>query len=98
MPWVMLYGDDFVLTAELRAEVLERFGSWKDVMESKWLTLNIEKTNIFVTGIECEAVVSSGGTLVVSRSRAKLGPLYNKWKVDSHALLRTAKCHSRKIL
>ena len=60
VPWDMLYADDLVLTAESRAEVLERFDSWKDAMESKGLKVNIEKTKVLVSGKESETVVSSG--------------------------------------
>ena len=60
VPWDILLADDLVLTAESRADVLERFESWKDAMESKGFKVNVGKTKVLVSGKECETVVSSG--------------------------------------
>ena len=56
----MLYADDLVLTAESRAEVLERFDCCMDAMESKGLRVNLEKKRVLVSGKICDTVVSSG--------------------------------------
>ena len=53
----MLYADDLVLKAELRAEVLERF-------ESKGLKVNIQNTKVLVSENESESVVSFGTIFV----------------------------------
>ena len=40
--------------------MLEQFECWNDDMENKGLKFNTEKTNVLVSGKECETVVLLG--------------------------------------
>ena len=46
----MLYADDLVLTAETRAEVLEKINRWKTAMENSGLRENFSKTKNLFSG------------------------------------------------
>ena len=48
--WELLYADDLVITAESRAEAINRFNSWKEEVSRRGLRVNMEKTKVMVTG------------------------------------------------
>ena len=67
-------------------------------MESKKLKFNIEKTKVLVSGKECKTDAHMWSGFLCLWSRTEHCPLYNMWKINSQALLRTAKCLPRKSL
>ena len=48
--WELLYADDLVITAETRAEAINRFNNWKRAVEERGMKVNMEKTKVMVTG------------------------------------------------
>ena len=49
-PWELLYADDLVLIAESMEELVEKFNTWKEGIESKGLKVNMGKTKVMVSG------------------------------------------------
>jgi hypothetical protein len=49
-PWELLYADDLILVAESMDELIEKFNTWKEGIESKGLKVNIDKTKVMVSG------------------------------------------------
>ena len=50
----LLYADDLVLMSETKEHLKEKFGNWKDALESKGLKVNTRKTKMMVNGSEGE--------------------------------------------
>ena len=49
-PWVLLYADDLMISAESMEELLVKLKTWKAEMERKGLRVNMGKTKIMVSG------------------------------------------------
>ena len=50
----LLYADDLVLMSETMEDLKERFGNWKDALESRGLKVNTRKTKVMVSWSEEE--------------------------------------------
>ena len=50
----ILYADDLVITSDSMEDLREKFGKWKDSLESKGMKINIGKTKLMVSGMEGE--------------------------------------------
>ena len=46
LPWELLYADDLAVIAETEEKLIKRFNEWKDNMESKGMTVNMNKTKV----------------------------------------------------
>ena len=56
----LLYADDLVLKAESIEERKENVLRWKECMEVKGLKVNIGKTKVMVSGMNCGAIEKMG--------------------------------------
>ena len=44
LPWELLYADDLAVIAETEEELIKRLNEWKHNVESKGMTVNMNKT------------------------------------------------------
>ena len=49
LPWELLYADDLAVIAETEEELIKRLNEWKDNVESKGMTVNMNKTNVMIS-------------------------------------------------
>ena len=49
LPWELLYADDLAVIAETEEELIKRLNEWKDNMESKGVTVNMNKTKVMIS-------------------------------------------------
>jgi len=49
LPWELLYTDDLAVIAETEEELIKRLSEWKDNVESKGMTVNMNKTNVMIS-------------------------------------------------
>ena len=49
----VMYADDLVLICETKEEAGQRFGAWKNALESKGLKVNISKTMVMRCASDC---------------------------------------------
>ena len=59
-PWELLYADDLVLTDETEEGVVAMFNRWREGMEGRGLKINMEKTEVMVTGREHRGTIETG--------------------------------------
>jgi len=50
LPWELLYADDLEVIAETEEELIKRLSEWKDNVESKGMTVNMNKTKVMISG------------------------------------------------
>ena len=50
LPWVLLYADDLAVIAETGQELIKRLDEWKDNVESKGMRVNMNKTEVMISG------------------------------------------------
>ena len=50
LPWELLYADDLAVIAETEVELIKRRNKWKDNVESKGMRVNMNKTNVMISG------------------------------------------------
>jgi len=50
IPWELLYADDLVVIAETEDNVIKRLNKWKDFMENTGVRVNMNKTEIMISG------------------------------------------------
>jgi len=43
LPWELLYADDLAVIAETEEELIKRLNEWKDNVESKGISINMNK-------------------------------------------------------
>ena len=60
LPWELSYADALVLMAESIEELKEKVLQWKECMEVKQLKMNIGKTKVMVSGMNCGAIEKMG--------------------------------------
>ena len=46
LPWELLYADDLAVIAETEEELIKRLNEWKDIVESKGMRVNMNKTKV----------------------------------------------------
>jgi len=46
LPWELLYADDLAVIAESEEELIKRLNEWKDIVESKGMRVNMNKTKV----------------------------------------------------
>ena len=56
----LMYADDLVLTCETKEETRQRFVTWRNVLESKGLKVNISQTKIMMWGFIWNIVYAWG--------------------------------------
>jgi len=44
LPWELLYADDLAVITETEEELIKRLNDWKDIVESKGMRVNMNKT------------------------------------------------------
>jgi len=49
LPWELLYADDLAVITETEEELIKRLNEWKDNVESKGMTVNMNKTNVMIS-------------------------------------------------
>ena len=60
-PWELLYADDLVLTSKPKEEeVIAKFNRWKGEMQQRRLKINMDKTELMVTGKKAKEKIQSG--------------------------------------
>jgi len=61
LPWELLYADDLAVIAETEEELIRRLNEWKDNVESKGMSVNMNKTKVMISGervfLQCMVVV-----------------------------------------
>jgi len=50
LPWELLYADDLAVIA-ITEELIKRLNKWKDNMESKGMSVNMNKTKVMISGV-----------------------------------------------
>ena len=51
LPWELLYADDLVVIAETEEDdLIKRLNEWKDNVENRGMRVNINKTNVMISG------------------------------------------------
>jgi len=50
LPWELLYAEDLAVIAETEEEPIKRLNEWKDNVESKGMRVNMNKTNVLISG------------------------------------------------
>ena len=50
LPWELLYADDLAVIAETEEELIKSLNEWKDNVESKGMRVNMNKTNVMISG------------------------------------------------
>jgi len=48
--WELLYGDDLAVIGESEEELIKRLNEWKENVESKGMRVNMNKTNVMISG------------------------------------------------
>jgi len=44
LPWELLYADDLVVIAETEEDLIKRLNEWKNNVENRGMTVNMNKT------------------------------------------------------
>jgi len=52
LPWELLYADDLVVIAENEDDLIKRLNEWKDNMENRGMTVNMNKAKIMISAQE----------------------------------------------
>jgi len=50
LPWELLNADNLAVIAETEEEIIKRLNEWKDNVESKGMRVNMNKTNVVISG------------------------------------------------
>jgi len=50
LSWELLYADDLVVIAETEDDLIKRLNEWKDFVENRGMTVNMNKTNVMISG------------------------------------------------
>ena len=50
LPWELLYADDLAVIAETEEELIKRLNESKENVESKGMRVNMNKTNVMISG------------------------------------------------
>jgi len=50
LPWELKYADDLAVIAETEEELIKRLNEWKDNVESKGKRVNMNKTQVMISG------------------------------------------------
>ena len=50
LPWELLYADDLVVKAETEDDLIKRLIEWKDNMENRGMRVNMNKTEVMISG------------------------------------------------
>ena len=50
LPWELLYADDLAVIAVTEEELIKRLNEWKDNVESKGMSGNMNKTKVMISG------------------------------------------------
>ena len=56
LPWELLYADDLVVIAETEEDLIKRLDEWKNNVENRGMTVNMNKTKVIISG-ECQKPV-----------------------------------------
>jgi len=49
LPWELLYAYDLVVIAETEDDLIKRVNEWKDNMENRDMTVNMNKTKVMIS-------------------------------------------------
>jgi len=49
LPWELLYANDLAVIAETEEELIKRLNEWKDNVESKGMSVNMNKTKVMIS-------------------------------------------------
>ena len=50
LPWELLYADDLVVIVETEEDLIKRLNEWKNNVENRGMRVNINKTNVTISG------------------------------------------------
>ena len=50
LPWEPLYADDLVVIAETEEYLMKRLNEWKNNVETRGMTVNMNKTKVMISG------------------------------------------------
>jgi len=50
LPWELLYADDLVVIAETEVDLIKRLIKWKNNVENRAMTVNMNKTKVMISG------------------------------------------------
>ena len=60
MPWELFYADDLCLLAETEEDLMVKIKRWKDGMELKGISVNMDKTKVMCCNVESGQMENSG--------------------------------------
>jgi len=50
LPWELSYADDLVVIAGIEENLIKRLNEWKNNVENRGMRVNINKTNVTISG------------------------------------------------